>query len=371
MIAPVEVTALRTYVGVVPDPSPDHLARLRRDVLTRIATDTASSRGGVWWSSRVVSVGAAGVLVLGAATAIGVTHLPHAKHPSGAAAGSVDSTTALINATSAGETLRLLANHTNLAQPVTAKKGSFLYTKERELVLQTVVGADGPAAYFSELVRETWANVDDLRDVRITGTRGLNAHALTPADEVKLRRYGIEFDKVVPFEAHPAPAVRPGHNKNAPDMGNPTPAYLASLPTDPNKLLEVLRAENATSNGDTTLADSLIFKTIPVLATHVDAVISPQLRSALYQVLGLLPGVQRLPGQVDILGRTGVAVTDTVNDDRRLEIIFDPKTARIIGTAEVAIKDMEYADNVRVPKDTVLHAKFSEQTVVTKAGATS
>jgi hypothetical protein len=377
-----EEIALRAYVNVVTDPSPDHLAHLRQDALTRITAGTVpgqrrdqwrhGSMGRGFWGSRAVSIGAAGALVLGAAVAVGVNVLPHARHSSRVTADPVSPAspvdpvaTALINAKSARETFRLLANRTTVAQPASARTGSFLYTKEHELLLQTAVGPDGTAAYVYELVKEVWSNVDDLRDVRITGTRGLNAHALTPADEVKLRKYGVDFNKVVPFEGHPGP------EQGMPNMGNPTPAYLVSLPTDPKKLLNVLRAENDASNGDTALADSLIFKTIPTLATRTDAVMSPQLRSALYEVLGLLPGVQRVPGQVTVLGQTGVAVENTVNDDRRTEIIFDPKTARIIGTADVAAKDTKYADNVPVSKGTVLHAKISEQTAVGKVGATS
>jgi hypothetical protein len=370
----VEETALRAYVNLVPDPSPDQLANLRRDVLTRIAADTAPARRRIWTGNRAISIGAAGVLVLGVATAAGVAHLPSGKDPGGLVVGlapgsaspaypSDPAAVAMINATSAQETLTLLANHTSLAgATATVEKNSFLYTREHELLLLTAIGADGPAAYTYEVVTDIWTSADELRDVRITGTRGLNGHGLTPADEVKLREYGVEFDKVVRFESPPGPT-----DDRKPGMGNPTPAYLASLPTDPEKLLKVLRAEG---DGNTELTNSLIFKTIPSLATRTDAVISPQLRSAFVRVLALLPDVQRVPGQVSILGRTGVAIAET-HDDIRHEIIFDPETARIIGYAVVAVRDMTYSDNVQVPEGTILDAKICEQTVVTKVGATT
>jgi RNA polymerase sigma factor (sigma-70 family) len=56
-------------------------------------------------------------------------------------------------------------------------------------------------------------------------------------------------------------------------------------------------------------------------AARADALLTPAGRTALYQAIALLPGIERTPGQVDLAGRGGVAVGRTAEgvaaDQRR------------------------------------------------------
>jgi hypothetical protein len=63
---------------------------------------------------------------------------------------------------------------------------------------------------------------------------------------------------------------------------------------------------------------------------------TPELRSSLFEVAATLPGVQDLGTTSDEIGRPGVGVGYT-QDDQRLELIFDPKTAAILGAREVRL----------------------------------
>jgi hypothetical protein len=63
---------------------------------------------------------------------------------------------------------------------------------------------------------------------------------------------------------------------------------------------------------------------------------TPELRSSLFEVAATLPGVQDLGTTADEIGRPGVGVGYT-QDDQRLELIFDPQTAAILGAREVRL----------------------------------
>jgi len=101
---------------------------------------------------------------------------------------------------------------------------------------------------------------------------------------------------------------------------------------------------------------------VGALATTADALLSPALRSALYQVLATVPGVERVPGQVDLAGRPGVAIART-GDGKRTEIVIDPGSSRMLGFRIVAVTA---ADGV--PAGTVVYAATADQKIVREPG---
>jgi hypothetical protein len=167
--------------------------------------------------------------------------------------------------------------------------------------------------------------------------------------------------QVVPDpDGDPKQALPP--NRTQPGVSNPTLSWLASLPTDPRPLLAVFQAASATNTGTTD--DRLTFKTIASFAGRADALLSPDLRTALYQAIALLPGIERTPGGVDLAGRSGVAIGHTAKGVRT-EIILDPVTSRVLGTRSVA------AGLTGVPAGTVLGWSTTDEVVVGSVGATS
>jgi hypothetical protein len=91
-----------------------------------------------------------------------------------------------------------------------------------------------------------------------------------------------------------------------------------------------------------------------------------QLRSALYQALTRLDGIESTGEVTDLAGRRGVGVTlGPAKEEklpRRTVLIFDPATGRLLGTREVLAADVP---GTRLPPGTVMkEAAFVEMSVV-------
>ncbi|WP_086853767.1 CU044_5270 family protein [Amycolatopsis kentuckyensis] len=345
--------ALRRFHRAGPAPGDTDLATIRQHVLTRT---TAPRRRPV---RAVTAAVAASAAVAVAATVVlwpaGTPAVPPSAGPAtppSASPPGPDGTQAITDATGLGETVNLVVRRVANARPLDVGHGGYLYSTERALSVQTVTGPDGPASYVAEDVTERWSAVDEgTLPKLVKTTRGLNARPLTPADGARLAAYGTDYTKVVTYTDTPGtdPKNTPA-TPAKPGLANPTPAYLASLPTDPQRLKAVLEA------------DGPIFKRVGALATTADALLSPALRSALYQVLATIPGVERVPGQVDLAGRPGVAIARTA-DGKRAEIVIDPVSSRMLGFRIVAVTA---ADGI--PAGTVVHAATADQKIVREPG---
>lgn len=352
--------ALRRFHQAGPAPGDTDLAAIRQQVLARTTTPRRRPVRAVTAAVAASAVVAATVVLWPAGTpvtppsAVPVTPpstIP-VTPPSAVPAPGPDGTQAITAASGVGETVDLVVHRVANAQPLDVSHGGYLYTAERAISVQTVTGPDGPASYVAEDVTERWSAVGEgTLPKLVKTTRGLDARPLTPADGARLAAYGTDYTKVTTFtdtpgtdpKNTPATPVKPG-------LANPTPAYLASLPTDPQRLKAVLAA------------DGPIFKRVGALATTADALLSPALRSALYQVLATVPGVERVPGQVDLAGRPGVAIART-GDGKRTEIVIDPGSSRMLGFRIVAVTA---ADGV--PAGTVVYAATADQKIVREPG---
>ncbi|GAB2780648.1 CU044_5270 family protein [Amycolatopsis magusensis] len=372
-------TALRRYHRAGPRPAPADLALIRQRVLLRTADP--GTRGVPGWSLRRVAVAAAASAVVAGVAATAVAVWPSGS-PSGTVAGAPPGTgtaatgrsganatddaitEAITGADSAPATVDLVVRRVANAQPLDLRHGGYLYTARHDVSVQSATGVDGSAHYVTEEVSERWSAVDagTLPEL-IKSTRGLNARPLTPEDGARLAAYGTDYTTVITSTYDPAtdPKGDPGPAPE-PSLVNPTPAYLASLPTDPERLRAVLRAE-AAGDGAAADADHLIFKRVSALATAADALLSPELRSALYRVLAGLPGIERVPGRVDLSGRVGVAIAETDRHGRRTEIVIDPVSTRMIGFRTVALTGID-----GIPAGTVLFSATSDQKVVAHQG---
>ncbi|MGW6855211.1 CU044_5270 family protein [Streptomyces xanthophaeus] len=137
-------------------------------------------------------------------------------------------------------------------------------------------------------------------------------------------------------------ATAPGAGAGAgkPGLGNPTYRFLASLPTDPARLLELIRAEarrgHGAGSGSTTGPDQQAFVMIGDLLRTAEA--PPGVSAALYRAAARIPGVVLVPEATDAAGRTGVAVA-RVHDAERTEWIFDRDSLRLLGERTVLLED--------------------------------
>ncbi|RSM37268.1 hypothetical protein DMA12_37555 [Amycolatopsis balhimycina DSM 5908] len=323
-------TALRHYHDAGPRPDPADLARIRGTVLARTATAGRPAR------LRGVSVAVAASVVVAAAAATTITlwpeHTTTTASPSPSAAKTLARPDAGAEAiTAAGSvpaTVDLVVRRVANASPLDLSHGGYLYTADRAVSVQSATGLDGLAYYVTEDVTERWSVVGEGTAPKLMRTtRGLNAHPLTPADGEKLARYGTAYTKVTTSTYEPSSHPKLAEVPSPPGLANPTPTYLASLPTDPGRLLAILRASVGQDGPN---GDRQVFKAGTALATSADALLPPGLRAALYQALAQVPGVARIPGQVDLAGRPGVAIAHTY-DGKRTEIVIDPATSRTLG----------------------------------------
>ena len=154
---------------------------------------------------------------------------------------------------------------------------------------------------------------------------------------------------------------------------------IIKLPTDPAQLSDVLseRIYAGQPNGSCPVplgpdgrcphrpvTDLDRYGAIVFLLTNYP--LPAQLRSALYQALTRLDGIE-LTGEVtDLAGRRGVGVTIGPLDEeklpRRTVLIFDPATGRLLGTRSVLAADVP---GTRLPPGTVMEeTAFVEMAVV-------
>ncbi|MFB9684281.1 CU044_5270 family protein [Amycolatopsis plumensis] len=359
-----ELTLLRS---VLDTPAPDNaaLARMRAKALRSMQAPPAPRHRG-----RVVLAAASVTLVAGLGIAIAVqptggdsTALPTSADPARPARPAP-----LVGAdTPAREALITLAAHTGALRPLAVRPDQFVYSHLRGQVVTGIpVGADGEARVVAETENKTWFAADGLRTVRMEMTSNLDVRPLTDADARKLAANGKSLPK--PFtQVYPNPNGNPKEQlpivqPKEPGVDNPTLSWVASLPTDPEQLLAVFRAAAGPSTKHDN--DYLAFKTAASFAARADALLTPAARTALYQAIALLPGIERVPGQVDLSGRAGVAIGRNA-EGFRYEIILDPVTSRVLGTRMVATTGADW------PTGTVIAWSSTDQVVVDSVGATS
>jgi len=118
-----------------------------------------------------------------------------------------------------------------------------------------------------------------------------------------------------------------------PNVNAPTYDYLAGLPTDPAKLLDLIYTQTK-NEGKSRGQDAEAFTTIGDLLR--ESMAPPQLTAALYRAAALIPGVVEVPDAVDATGRHGVAVAEVdASSGIRSTWIFDKKSLDYLGETEV------------------------------------
>jgi hypothetical protein len=199
--------------------------------------------------------------------------------------------------------------------------GQYLYTRSESFSTHLYVVGDGNTFLFSQpSTRETWIGPDGSG--RLFGTSG----SVT---------FSTDKDRST-WEAAGSPDLYENLTDNElfePD-GLYSPDY-ADLPGDPEQLLELIERREIDGIGGPN-NDWGTFMIIGDLLR--ESSLQPKVRAALYQIAAELPGVELVGRVVDGAGRPGVAVAYTnSNSDApsRWEMIFDPRTAQLLGENEV------------------------------------
>ncbi|WP_055586226.1 CU044_5270 family protein [Peterkaempfera griseoplana] len=126
-----------------------------------------------------------------------------------------------------------------------------------------------------------------------------------------------------------------GHPYKA-SLNGPSYDYLATLPTDPDQLLQLIYKQ---TKGMGNSPDQEAFTTIGDLLTESYPPV--ELYSALFKAAAKIPGVVVVDRAQDAIGRTGVAVArlDETSGERQ-EWIFDKKTHVFLGERSVQVKEV-------------------------------
>ncbi|MDA5279997.1 CU044_5270 family protein [Streptomyces sp. Isolate_45] len=161
----------------------------------------------------------------------------------------------------------------------------------------------------------------------------------SPTDESAERWLSVDGSAGVTTRTATGSGTRPPDG-GLPSLNNPTYRFLETLPTDPDRLLELIyedtRSQHGPGSGSTTGPDQQAFVAIGDLLRGFEA--PPGLSAALYRAAARIPGVVLVPESKDAAGRPGVAVAREHNHERT-EWIFDKQTLRLLGAREVALRD--------------------------------
>ena len=259
--------------------------------------------------------------------------------------------------------------------------GKYWYVRERGTKVGTNHDEAGsPKSFFYRIPyeNETWWAIDGELRVRETNGR---PQFLTPAERaawVAAGRPELELPDRTRTE-------NPGTSDRSDGWLPLTYEQIVDLPTDPARLTEVLseRLYAGQPMGSCPIPPGLDvaavrcphrpvtdvdrFGAIVFLVTHYP--LSAELRSALYQALTRLDGIE-LTGEVtDLAGRHGVGVTSSSPDrsrvPRRSMLIFDPATGRLLGSRSVLAAEVP---GWRLTPGTVMEeTAFLEMSVVDSA----
>ncbi|MFI0239889.1 CU044_5270 family protein [Streptomyces sp. NPDC016845] len=159
--------------------------------------------------------------------------------------------------------------------------------------------------------------------------------------------------------------AEPGDDKGTPaGLGRPTYNWLASLPTDPDKLLTYLYARTPKSGEEGQERDQAVFEEIGSL---VGTVMPPGTAAALHRAAARIPGVSEAPDAQDAIGRKGVGISrDDTTFGTRTEWVFDKKDLHLLGSRTYLIRDTRYGEAGTLMSGEAVLA----QAVVDKAGET-
>lgn len=119
-------------------------------------------------------------------------------------------------------------------------------------------------------------------------------------------------------------------------IDRPTYKWLASLPTDPDALLELLYDQ--VGAGEDESRDQVVFSRIGDLL--YSTVMPPANAAAFYRAVERIPGVTVVPDAVDAVGRHGIGITrDDPSSATRDEWIFDEDTLAYLGSRSYITHD--------------------------------
>jgi hypothetical protein len=297
-----ELKLVRELRADAPAPAPEALERARGRLLTQAATAAGRPRRRARLGWRLAVAGGLSVAVT--AGLLVAQHLGVGDGPPGPSA-------------EAAEVLQRAARAA-AAEPAPRVRGDqFVYVESTTTHLSVSVDGGTAERWLQRSHRKAWLSVDGSRT-------GLVRERLLPPRPLP--------GQALPAQARAEPTGRWQDTplEPVPDATPDMLPYATELPTEPERMLEYVYAN---SHGDNprhqqawiTVGDLLRERLLP-----------PEARAALFEAAARIPGVIVVRDSVDAAGRHGTAVA-VVHDGVRQELIFHPRTYRLLGERGVVV----------------------------------
>jgi hypothetical protein len=193
--------------------------------------------------------------------------------------------------------------------------------------------------YLREIISEQWVPADRSQEwllrSKSTGVRkwilGSDADLKAMGDPLTTAEQPSESrGKCGDYHLPPGqrPCERPG------GWQNPTAEFVNSLPTDPHKLYDRLRADTKGHGRDPDL-EMVVYVADAISSGLVPA----RIRANLYRALALVPALEISERNANLAGRTGIAL-GVDRTGTKQELIIDPVTGQVIGGRQTITQGM-------------------------------
>lgn len=219
------------------------------------------------------------------------------------------------------------------AQPTLGEDLPYLFLKTRTIGVSTAVTGGQAFSYSAPSIREAWIAEDGSGLIRIHEQPGRWA---SPKDRKLWEASGAptlfsaESGKMTKVE------LPPGRSPNFLPGGTP----LSDLPLDPSELAAWIEAQvtDPAAGAGAGNGFSVAVRSIALVSEILsNPLASPELRAALFEAEGQIPGIRDLGEVRDQQGRRGVAVgAESANSGAPTvySMIFDPKTSMVLASQE-------------------------------------
>jgi hypothetical protein len=318
-----ELDLLKRLRGDVPPPDPLALARARQRLLTPPPVRRRATR------PRLLVAGALGLTLAGGFLAADVVRHDSSPRPGAVA----DANTFLAEA----------ADQTsgNPDTPIPPGKYRQITVKEGRLVNL----GSSPSLRASQQQRtDTWVPADQSRRFVTSYDRNDKVEFASPAaqDLARKKRPDLFFPSKPSNSLSPCPGLFDGGVTRTtfppsppcqPSWQQPSPAFLAALPRDPDALLAMLR-RNPPKHLD---ADYEAWSRIgTVLGTGG---VPADLRAALYRAARKLPGIRLLDEEITTVDGRPARAISRETDDTRYDLLISPSNGQYLGRRAVITKN--------------------------------
>jgi hypothetical protein len=229
------------------------------------------------------------------------------------------------------EVLTTAADRIGASDPV-VRPGQYLYVESHRWDLVSMEDGEKELTYLQESVIQLWVPYDRtqewLQRSHNTGQRkwiqGSEADLADPNNQA------VEEVRAKCGDFHPEGGMKPCEREGT--WQEPTPEFVAELPSDPEDLYDELRDAMA-DEGPSPDAAILDF----VQDSISRGLMPAELRANLYRALALMPSLKVSDRNANLDGRTGVGL-GIETADRKQELIIDPTTGQFIGERETTTR---------------------------------